>query len=311
MTSHANHEQTEQFFAANNFFGLDKARIHFFRQGRMPAVSFDGKILLETRSTLALSPDGHGGSLRALQRSGALDLMTREGIDTISYFQVDNPLVRCIDAAFIGFHLLAGAGMSSKMVPKAFPEEKVGHFCRQHGKVVVVEYSDMPLAMQRETEPGGALRYGAGSIAIHLIDREFADEWRRGARASPCPSTGPTRRSRLWTPAGQPVKPEKANGVKFEMFVFDALPFAGNSIVIETARADDFSPVKNAEGVDSPATCRADQLRQFAHWLQAVGAAVETDDTGLPKVAVEVSPLSAMMPPHSPRAGNACQANPP
>ena len=92
-------------------------------------------------------------------------------------------------------------------------------------------------------------------------------------------------------PAGQPVKPEKANGVKFEMFVFDALPFAGNSIVIETARADDFSPVKNAEGVDSPATCRADQLRQFAHWLQAVGAAVETDDTGLPKVAVEVSPL--------------------
>ncbi len=174
MTSHANHEQTEQFFAANNFFGLDKARIHFFRQGRMPAVSFDGKILLETRSTLALSPDGHGGSLRALQRSGALDLMTREGIDTISYFQVDNPLVRCIDAAFIGFHLLAGAGMSSKMVPKAFPEEKVGHFCRQHGKVVVIEYSDMPLAMQRETEACSALRYGCGSIAIHLIDREFA-----------------------------------------------------------------------------------------------------------------------------------------
>ncbi|HQY06091.1 MAG TPA: UDPGP type 1 family protein [Lacunisphaera sp.] len=291
MTSHANHEQTEQFFAANNFFGLDKARIHFFRQGRMPAVSFDGKILLETRSTLALSPDGHGGSLRALQRSGALDLMTREGIDTISYFQVDNPLVRCIDAAFIGFHLLAGAGMSSKMVPKAFPEEKVGHFCRQHGKVVVIEYSDMPLAMQRETEPGGALRYGAGSIAIHLIDREFARRMATGGEGVALPFHRADKKIATINPAGQPVKPEKANGVKFEMFVFDALPFAGNSIVIETARADDFSPVKNAEGVDSPATCRADQLRQFAHWLQAVGAAVETDDTGLPKVAVEVSPL--------------------
>ena len=291
MTSHANHEQTEQFFAANKFFGLDKARIHFFRQGRMPAVSFDGKILLETRSTLALSPDGHGGSLRALQRSGALDLMTREGIDTISYFQVDNPLVRCIDAAFIGFHLLAGAGMSSKMVPKAFPEEKVGHFCRQHGKVVVIEYSDMPLAMQRETEPGGALRYGAGSIAIHLIDREFARRMATGGEGVALPFHRADKKIATINPAGQPVKPEKANGVKFEMFVFDALPFAGNSIVIETARADDFSPVKNAEGVDSPATCRADQLRQFAHWLQAVGAAVETDDTGLPKVAVEVSPL--------------------
>jgi UDP-N-acetylglucosamine/UDP-N-acetylgalactosamine diphosphorylase len=291
MTSHANHEQTEQFFAANKFFGLDKARIHFFRQGRMPAVSFDGKILLETRSTLALSPDGHGGSLRALQRSGALDLMTREGIDTISYFQVDNPLVRCIDAAFIGFHLLAGAGMSSKMVPKAFPEEKVGHFCRQHGKVVVIEYSDMPLAMQRETEACGALRYGAGSIAIHLIDREFARRMATGGEGVALPFHRADKKIATINPEGQAVKPEKANGVKFEMFVFDALPFAGNSIVIETARADDFSPVKNAEGVDSPATCRADQLRQFAHWLQAVGAAVETDDTGLPKVAVEVSPL--------------------
>jgi len=226
-----------------------------------------------------------------LERSGALDLMTREGIDTISYFQVDNPLVRCIDAAFIGFHLLAGAGMSSKMVPKAFPEEKVGHFCRQHGKVVVIEYSDMPLAMQRETEPGGALRYGAGSIAIHLIDREFARRMATGGEGVALPFHRADKKIATINPAGQPVKPEKANGVKFEMFVFDALPFAGNSIVIETARADDFSPVKNAEGVDSPATCRADQLRQFAHWLQAVGAAVETDNTGLPKVAVEVSPL--------------------
>ena len=91
--------------------------------------------------------------------------------------------------------------------------------------------------------------------------------------------------------AGQPVRPSSANGVKFEMFVFDALPFADNSVVIETARADDFSPVKNAEGVDSPQTCRDDQLRQFARWLKAVGAAVETDATGLPKCRLEISPL--------------------
>ena len=291
MTSHANHAQTEQFFVAHQFFGLDPARVHCFRQGRMPAVGFDGKILLESRSSLALSPDGHGGSLRALHRSGALDLMQREGIDTISYFQVDNPLVRCIDPSFIGFHLLAGSGMSSKMVPKAYPEEKVGHFCRQDGKVVVIEYSDMPLAMQRETNPDGSLRYSAGSIAIHIIDREFARRMAAGGDGVALPFHRADKKIQTIDAAGQPVKPERANGVKFEMFVFDALPFAGNSIVIETARADDFSPVKNAEGVDSPQTCRDDQLRQFARWLQSGGAAIATDATGLPKCSVEISPL--------------------
>jgi UDP-N-acetylglucosamine/UDP-N-acetylgalactosamine diphosphorylase len=318
MTSHANHEQTEQFFADHRFFGLDQGRVHFFRQGRMPAVGFDGKILLETKSSLALSPDGHGGSLRALHRSGALDLMAKEGIDTISYFQVDNPIVRCIDPAFIGFHLLAGSEMSSKMVVKAYPEEKVGHFCLQDGKVVVIEYSDMPAAMQQEVAPDGSLKYGAGSIAIHIIDREFARRMAGGDQLSVdggqlSGKSAPTTNNKQPTTAGgaapslpfhradkkigtidaagRPVKPEKANGIKFEMFVFDALPFAKNSIVIETARQDDFSPVKNAEGVDSPQTSRDDQLRQFARWLKAAGAPVETDATGKPKATIEVSPL--------------------
>ncbi len=341
MTSHANHEQTEQFFAANKFFGLEKSRVHFFRQGRMPAVGFDGKILLETKASLALSPDGHGGSLRALHRSGALDLMAREGIDTISYFQVDNPIVRCIDPAFIGFHLLAKSEMSSKMVVKAYPEEKVGHFCLQDGRVVVIEYSDMPMSMQKETAADGSLKFGAGSIAIHIIDRDFAVRMAGGepsvagkpsafATATADKETGNRKpegfdprsslpstqvsgfRSQVFPAAGaapalpfhradkkiqtvdekgNTLKPEKANGVKFEMFVFDALPFARNSVVIETARQDDFSPVKNAEGVDSPQTSRDDQLRQFARWFKAVGAPVETDATGRPQATVEVSPL--------------------
>ncbi|MDI1337515.1 MAG: UDPGP type 1 family protein [Lacunisphaera sp.] len=291
MTSHANHEQTESFFTERGFFGLDQGRVHFFRQGRMPAVDFAGKILLESTSSLALSPDGHGGSLRALHRSGALDLMQREGIDTISYFQVDNPIVRCVDPAFIGFHLLAGAEMSSKMVPKAYPEEKVGHFCLQHGKVVVIEYSDMPMAMQRETNPGGALRYSAGSIAIHLIDREFARRMAAGGDGVALPFHRADKKIPTVDAAGRLLKPEQANGVKFEMFVFDALPFARNSVVIETAREDDFSPVKNAEGVDSPKTAREDQLRQFARWLKAAGAVVPVDATGLPHSGIEVSPL--------------------
>jgi UDP-N-acetylglucosamine/UDP-N-acetylgalactosamine diphosphorylase len=291
MTSHANHEQTAAFFAERKFFGLDPARVHFFRQGRMPAVDFEGRIMLEGKSTLALSPDGHGGSLRALHRSGALDLMKAEAVDALSYFQVDNPLVRCIDPAFIGFHRLGGSEMSSKMVSKSGPEEKVGHFCIVGGRLHVIEYSDMPVPLQRETGPDGSLRFGAGSIAIHVIDREFARRMAAGGEGVALPFHRANKKIVTIDPAGAPVRPEKPNGVKFELFVFDALPFARNSLVVETARADDFSPVKNAEGADSPKTCREDQLRQFARWFKAAGVDVKVDATGLPAVTLEVSPL--------------------
>lgn len=291
MTSHANHEATEAFFAEHKYFGLDRGHVHFFRQGRMPAVGFDGKILLEAKDALALSPDGHGGSLRALERSGALDLMEREGVDIISYFQVDNPLVRCIDPAFFGWHVLGRSEMTSKMVPKAYAEEKVGHFCTQGGRTVVVEYSDLPMAQQRETDATGALRYLAGSIAIHVLDREFVRRMAKGGEGVALPFHRADKKIPALDASGNLVKPEKANGVKFEMFVFDALPFARNPVVIETRRADDFSPVKNATGLDSPQTCRDDQLRQYVRWLRAQGVVVETDASGLPKEAMEVSPL--------------------
>ncbi|HEX3731231.1 MAG TPA: UDPGP type 1 family protein, partial [Opitutaceae bacterium] len=268
MTSHQNHAATEAFFAEHRWFGLDRGRVHFFRQGRMPAVDFQGKILLEAPGAIALSPDGHGGSLRALERSGALDLMQGEGIDTISYFQVDNPLVRCVDPAFLGWHLRRGSEMSSKMVPKAYPEEKLGHFCVQGGKVLIVEYSDLPMDLQRQTRSDGQLRYLAGSIAIHVLDREFVRRMARpGAGGGSLPFHRADKKIATVDAAGAPVKPAQPNGVKFEMFVFDAIPFARNPLVIETRRRDDFSPVKNAEGLDSPRTCREDQLRQFARWL--------------------------------------------
>jgi UDP-N-acetylglucosamine/UDP-N-acetylgalactosamine diphosphorylase len=290
MTSHQNHAATESFFQENQYFGMDANHVHFFRQGRMPAVDLNGKILLESKSSIAMSPDGHGGSLRALQRSGSLDLMEREGIDTLSYFQVDNPLVRSIDPAFIGWHLQRGSEMSSKMIPKAYAEEKVGHFCTQNGKLVVVEYSDLPMELQRETDEQGQLRFIAGSIAIHLLDRDFVKRM-----ASVGGESLPFHRADKKIPTvdeqGNAVKPEKPNGIKFEMFVFDALPFAKNPLVIETRREDDFSPVKNAEGLDSPQTCRDDQLRQFARWTNAHGANVPVDESGLPALTFEVSPL--------------------
>ena len=161
----------------------------------------------------------------------------------------------------------------------------------QGGKSVVIEYSDLPLEMQREKDPSGQLRFLAGSIAIHVLDREFVRRLALGGEGVELPFHRADKKIPVVDATGAPIKPEKPNGVKFEMFVFDALPFARNPVVIETLREDDFSPVKNAEGLDSPKTCRDDQLRQFARWLKANGAVVQTDQTGLPSVAIEVSPL--------------------
>lgn len=290
MTSHANHEATVAHFIENHHFGLASNHVHFFRQGRMPAVDQQGKILLEAPDTIAMSPDGHGGSLRALHRAGALDLMDREGIDILSYFQVDNPLVRFIDPAFIGWHLQRGSEASSKMVPKAYPGEKVGHFCTQNDRTVVIEYSDLPPSYQEETDPAsGRLRYLAGSIAIHLFDTAFIRRMATGETALPFHRAD--KKIPCLDPHGHLVKPDRPNGVKFELFVFDALPFAKNPVIIETDRRNDFSPVKNADGLDSPQSCADDQQRQFARWLLLQGAALPVDASGLPPFPLEVSPL--------------------
>ena len=295
MTSEINHEATETAFKEADYFGLEPASVHLFRQGLMPAVDADGKILLAGKGQIALSPDGHGGSLRALVRSGAVATMEELGIDVLSYFQVDNPLVRCIDPAFIGFHVLGDSELSSKALPKAYADEKVGIFCEQGDRSVVVEYSDMPDDLMKATDATGELVFRAGSIAIHLFDREFVKRMGGGAGdgAASLPFHRADKKVATIDAEGNAIAPTEPNGIKFELFVFDALPFAKNPVIIETAREDDFSPVKNADGVDSPQSCKEDQLRQFARWFAAAGEPLDCDETGLPRVRLEVSPLFA------------------
>jgi len=264
----------------------------FFRQGRMPAADFEGRIILEAPGRIAMSPDGHGGSLRALVRSGALGRLREQGVEVLSYFQVDNPLVRPIDPAFIGFHSLRGSAMSSKMIPKAYPEEKVAHFCLSEGKLVV-EYSDMPEALARKREASGGLRFRAGSIAIHLIDAEFVARLADPDSRFALPFHKAVKKIPYLASSGKTEKPVEPNGIKFEMFVFDALPFAERPLVLETERLEDFSPVKNAEGADSPGTARRDQTERFARWLEAAGQAVPRDEKGTPLQPIEISPLYA------------------
>ena len=293
MTSTVNHEATVQAFEEAHYFGLNPDQVMFFSQGRMPAVDFEGNILLADKDEVAMSPDGHGGSLRALVRSGAVERMKAAGIDVVSYFQVDNPLVQVIDPAFIGFHLQAQSEMSSKMIPKAYPGEKVGLFCVQNGKTLVVEYSDMPSEMQKEQDAAGRLRFLAGSIAIHLLDVGFVERVGSGEASVRLPFHKAVKKIRTVDRAGDSIQPAEPNGIKFEMFVFDALPFAKNPVIIETLREDDFSPVKNATGIDYAESCRDDQLRQWTRWLKATGVELEVDETGLPSIIFEVSPLFA------------------
>lgn len=289
MTSHINHEATVSFFEKNGYFGLAENSVTFFKQGRMPAIDFEGKIILEGKGAIAMSPDGHGGALRALERSGAIAEMKANGIEILSYFQVDNPLVQVIDPYFIGFHVKTGSTMSSKMLPKAYEAEKLGHFCELDGKQIVVEYSDMPAELTALRDDDGQLTFIAGSIAIHVIGVDFIDRLASKESSVKLPFHKAVKKIAYLSENGETVKPEEANGIKFELFVFDALPFADNALVIETTRLNDFSPVKNAEGVDSPESCKADQQILFANWLASNGVELAIDENGVPTTPVEIA----------------------
>ena len=300
MTSPLNHASTVAFFEGHRFFGLDAADVMFFPQGVLP--SFDmktGKVLLAARNEVATNPDGHGGSIRALHASGALADMQRRGVEHISYFQVDNPIVRPVDPVFLGLHLRGGGGvassgeMSSKMIRKAGPEEKVGVFCAIRGKVEVIEYSDLPRSLQEQRLEDGTLRFVAGSIAIHVMSVEFV---RRLATDSAFAL--PYHRAEKKIPhvdlsTGEVVAPAANNGVKLERFVFDALPLCGASVVYETDRVEEFAPIKNATGVDSVESSRAIQTERVARWLEAAGVKVPRRADGSADCVLEVSPRLA------------------
>ena len=297
MTSQANNLETRDFFEAHNYFDLPRADVKFFPQGKVPAVDFQGKLLLAARDELAWNPDGHGGSIRALARSGMLADMAARGIETLSYFQVDNPLVPPIDPAFIGCHAEARSEMSSKMARKRDAAEKVGHFCLSGGRLHVIEYSDLEKSEEgrgilKGREPDGSLRFGAGSIAIHILDRTFVERLNSDARFA-LPFHQARKKIAYVDESGVRCKPQEPNGIKFETFVFDALPMAERPVVLEIDRAAEFSPVKNAEGEDTPATARRDMIRLAARWLQDASVAVPRDDAGDPKFKIEISPLAA------------------
>lgn len=295
MTSPLNHAQTHDFLASHSWFGLGADTVSLIPQGTLPSLSRDGRMLLASPSTIAVNPDGHGGAVRALRDSGALAQMRREGIDTVSMFQVDNPLVRAVDPLFIGLHAehpASSAEASSKVVPKRNAAEKVGVFCARGGRTMVVEYSDLPAELSAAVGPDGALRFSAGSIAIHAFGVPFLERIAEGAGSLPLHHAA-KKVPHVSIPDGRMVEPSAPNAVKLETFIFDAVPLAQKALVLETDRAEEFAPIKNAEGEDSPASSRSAQLERAARWLESRGARIARDGSGALQCEIEISPLTA------------------
>ena len=292
MTSPLNYQQTLDIFSANNYYGLNKNDIFIFQQGTLPNFSLDGKILLSDIDTIATSPDGHGGSLRAIYNSGAMADMQKRGIEFVSYYQVDNPLINIFDPLFIGLHALDGAEMSSKGLSKTGPFEKLGNFCLADGKVTVIEYSDLPDELAEKRNPDGSLAFELGSIAIHIISVSFIERLNKHGFVLPLHRAA--KKIPYVDEKGRRIEPKEPNGIKLESFVFDALPLAAKSIILQTVRSEEFAPAKNATGVDSAQTARQMMVDRAAAWLESAGVKVPRKTDGLPDCIIEISPGFAL-----------------
>lgn len=289
MTSPATDAATREYFDRQDRLGLAPDQLWIFCQGTMPAVDArTGKILLTDQGNLALSPDGHGGLVAALDKHGCLAQARQAGIEQFFYAQVDNPLVPLCDPELIGYHRLAKSQMTTQVVKKRFAEEKVGNVVSIDGKVQIIEYSDLPLEAAEQTNADGSLRLWAGNIAVHVFDRDFLESVVSNIDALPFHRA--LKKVPFFDEQGKWVEPESPNAIKYERFVFDLLPLAERAFVVEGDGAEVFAPVKNADGaeVDTPEHSQAAQLALHRGWLEAAGASVPAD------VRVEIHPAWAL-----------------
>ncbi len=291
MTSKANDAETRTFFQRHDNFWYPAGDLFFFMQGQMPAIDARGKIIMDAIDNIFLNPDGHGGTIIASGKSGALDDMHRRGLTQIFYFQVDNVLVDICDPLFIGYHVAKNADMSAKACGKRDAYERVGVLGKRGGKYAVIEYSDMSDKDKAARNPDGTLKYSAGSIAIHMFRVEFLRRELQSGKKMPWHIAH--KQIPYLDAGGQLIQPQEPNGYKFETFIFDAFADAKSCALMEVDRHVEFSPIKNFSGVDSPETAMRDLCNFYASLLEQAGAYVARNDEGCPQAKVEISPLYA------------------
>jgi UDP-N-acetylglucosamine/UDP-N-acetylgalactosamine diphosphorylase len=295
MTSPDTHDETARFFEDGRFFGLRPSDVYFFCQGTMPALDMQtGRLLLERPGKLFTSPNGHGGTLKALVESNLLTVLEERGIREVFYFQVDNPLVKIADAAFLGHHLQADALASSKIVPKEGPADKLGNMAVVDGRCAIIEYSDLPEELANLRDPCGRLWLWAGSPAIHIFSVAFLKQ----VALLPDGIRFHIARKKVAfdDAAGNRVEPERENALKFEMFIFDVLPLAERWTVVQTRRDEEFVPLKNACGPDSPKVVQQAISNLAGQWLATAKIRVPRGPDGNVAFPVEISPLFALDP---------------
>ncbi|MCI0359933.1 MAG: UTP--glucose-1-phosphate uridylyltransferase [Planctomycetaceae bacterium] len=291
MTSPATDETTRQFLRENSNFGLPADDVRIFCQSTMWALDDRGEqILMESPSSLFLGPDGHGGMLAALAKSGGLKQAQSAGIEHFFYGQIDNPLTQICDERLLGSHICAGSEMTTQVIRKRHPLERVGNVVSIDGRTHVIEYSDLPDEFARQTNPDGSLKLWAGNLAIHVMAVEFLA--RCAKRSDALPFHAAHKKVPHIDASGRKVEPALPNAYRFERFIFDLLPLARQALVVEADPAEAFAPVKNSnfDRFDTPRTAKAAMIALHTRWLNEAGATVAS---GVP---VEINPLWAGSP---------------
>lgn len=290
MTSDATHAETHTFLEEHNYFNLGQDSVFLFQQGSLPALdAATGRILMNSRSELALSPDGHGGLVAALANAGLLNLLSQHNIRHLFYHQIDNPTVILCDPALLGFHAQQRSQLTTNVVRKESPAERMGVLVDINGRTEIVEYSELTPEQAACCDENGDWIFWAGNTAIHIFDREFLEQL--AADESQLPLHVARKNVAFMDDRGEIVRPDdpaNPNAIKLEKFIFDALPIAERTLIVEGNRSREFNPVKNRSGADSPDTSRAALSRIGREWLAAAGYDVPADQP------VEISPLQAL-----------------
>ena len=252
MTSKENNKDTVDFFEKNNYFGYPKGYIQFFKQGELPMVGEDGKVLLDEKGMIKQAADGHGGIFTSMRKDGVIYDMKARGIEWVFIGGVDNVLVKMVDPTLIGLAESKGILAAGKSVVKAGPHEKVGVFCKRNGRPSVIEYSEISKEMAEEIDENGQLKYGESHILCNLFNIKEIEK----ISEKNLPYHSAHKKATYMNEKGEIVKGTEPNAYKFEAFLFDAFESLDDMVIMRVKREEEFAPVKNAEGVDSPETAR-------------------------------------------------------
>ena len=253
MTSEENNNDTVDFFAKHKFFGYEKDKnIFFFKQGELPMVDTEGKILIGEDGLIKEAADGHGGIYEALVKNGMTNKMKELGVEWIFIGGVDNCLVKMVDPVLMGIAIQKHVTAAGKSVVKANPGEKVGVFCKKNGRPSVVEYTEISKDMAEATDERGELIYGESHILCNLFNIDAGERMGR----TPLPYHTAFKKATYIDKNGNKVVPDGPNAYKFEAFLFDAFGELDDMAILRVKREEEFAPVKNATGTDSPETAR-------------------------------------------------------